>query len=284
MKWAGVVLLIAALALFLFGRSYPAFQQDVIYGRGGGEDLKLDLATPANGIGPFPAVVCIHGGAWRSGDKSWYKDKIIEFAAHGYVAVSINYRLAPQHKFPAQVEDAKCAVRYLRAHAKELNLDPSRIAAVGDSAGGHLALMLGFMEPADGLEGSGGYSNQPSKVQAVVNHYGPSDLAANDNWGSGQKVQANYFLNTDDPKDPVVGRASPITYIDKSDASVLTFHGTVDPIVPVAQAHRLHVALKNANVRERLELIEGAGHGWNEDQRKRIDQITYEFLDAIFKR
>ena len=165
MKWAGVVLLIAALALFFFlGRPRSILKQDVVYGKGGNEVLRLDLATPAQGAGPFPALVCIHGGSWRSGDKSWYRNQILTFAEQDYVAVSINYRLAPQYKFPAQVEDAKCAVRFLRAHAAEFKIDPAKLAAIGDSAGGHLALMLAFMDPADGLEGSGGYPEQSSKV------------------------------------------------------------------------------------------------------------------------
>jgi len=228
-KWAGGILLIfalVALALLLLGRSNSAFQQNVIFGKGGGEDLRLDMAVPVHISGPFPAIVCIHGGAWRSGDKSSYKQKIIDFADHGYVAVSINYRLAPQHKFPSQVEDVKCAVRYLRAHATEFKIDPTRIAAVGDSAGGHLALMLGLMDPADGLEGDGGYPEQSSKVQAVVNYYGPTDLAMNEKWSDGVKAQAGYFLGTNDPTAPVVHRASPVTYIDNADPPVLTFHGT----------------------------------------------------------
>lgn len=284
MRWVGVVLLIVALAMFWHGQTRPALQQNVVYGNGGSEDLLLDLATPVRGSGPFPAIVCIHGGAWRSGDKSWYKDKIIAFAEHGYVAVSVNYRLAPKHKFPAQVEDVKCAVRYLRAHAAELDIDPAKIAAIGDSAGGHLALLLGFMDSADGLEGDGGNSGPSSKVQAVVNYYGPADLTVTEKWAQGQKVQANYFLDTNDPAAPVVSRASPVTYIDSADPPVLTFHGTADPIVPVEQARRLHEVLKKSKVPERLELIEGAGHGWNEEQRLRIDRLSLEFLDQHLKR
>jgi len=283
MKWAGVVLLIAALAFFFLSRPRSTFRQDIVYGKGGSSELRLDLATPAQGAGPFPALVCIHGGSWRSGDKSWYRSQIVTFAEQGYVAVSINYRLAPEYKFPAQIEDAKCAVRFLRAHAAELKINPAKISAIGDSAGGHLALLLAFMDPADGLEGNGGYSDQSSKVQAVVNHYGPADLTVNEKWAQGQKVQANYFLDTNDPAAPVVARASPVTYIDSADPPVLTFHGTADPIVPVEQARRLHDVLKKAGVSERLELIEGAGHGWNEEQRARIDKIVLEFMDQKLK-
>ncbi|HEY3319754.1 MAG TPA: alpha/beta hydrolase [Planctomycetota bacterium] len=243
-------------------------------------NLSLDIAVP-KGNGPFPLIVCIHGGAWHSGGKSQYGNMLVEFSRHGYVAASVDYRLAPANKFPAQIEDVKCAVRFLRAHATEYHIDPQRVGALGESAGGHLALLLGLMNPGDGLEG--GCGDQPSKVQAVVNYYGPSDLSAPENWGSGQIAQAKMLLGTTDPKDPIVTRASPIAYIDSTDPPILTFHGDADPIVPVSQARRLHEALRRAGVPERLEIVRGAGHGWTGNDAERITRMTIEFFDTQLK-
>src|SRR5262249_58353003 len=123
-------------------------------------DLILVRARLAMGDVPFPLVVCLRGGAWQIGHRSVQRPRLRLLAEHGYVVATVGYRLAAKHPFPAQIEDAQAAVRFLRAHAKDYHLDPKRVAAVGDSAGGHLALLLGLM---DG----------PAKVQAVVNYFGP---------------------------------------------------------------------------------------------------------------
>ncbi|MCY3017589.1 MAG: alpha/beta hydrolase, partial [Planctomycetota bacterium] len=222
MRKRTIALFVAALLTFtaaslLFTRPEPTLRQDVVFGTGGGEQLCLDLAMPGRSGGPFPLIVCLHGGAWISGNKSSYRETILDFARRGYVAASVQYRLAPRHKFPAQIEDAKCAVRYLRAHAAEFRINPNRVGALGDSAGGHLALLLGLMNPQDGLEGGGGCAEQASKVQAIVNYYGPTDLAANDDWAEASRAAAAKLLGTTDPNDPIVARASPVTYIDSAD-------------------------------------------------------------------
>src|SRR4029450_7738136 len=114
---------------------------------------KLDLARPAQGDGPFPAVLVIHGGAWRGGDKAAVGPILPEFISHGYVAISPQYRFCPKEPFPAQVHDVKAAVRWIKAHAKDYEVDADHIGAMGFSAGGHLAMMLGVTGPDDGLEG-----------------------------------------------------------------------------------------------------------------------------------
>ena len=257
----------------------PVVEQGVVYGTAEGVKLLLDLARPAAPAKACPALVFIHGGGWTAGTRSQYAGAIVEAARHGYVAATIDYRFAPAFRFPAQVEDAQCAVRWLRAHAAELHLDPQRVGAVGDSAGGHLALMLGLMDPADGLAGTGGNPDQKAKVQVVVNFYGPGDFT---HLGalSGEATRLLVgFLGTVDPAQPIARRASPIAYIDAKDAPVLTLHGAADTLVPVAQGQRLHEALRAAKVEEHLEIIPGAGHGFGGAAAEHAWALTREFLD-----
>ncbi|HEY3322749.1 MAG TPA: alpha/beta hydrolase [Planctomycetota bacterium] len=264
--------------------AYP-IQQDVVYGKAGGVELKLDLAVPpaTAGDGPFPLLVLIHGGGWCGGTKLSYHNAIREYAKKNYVAATVEYRFAPKFKFPAQVEDVKCAVRYLRAHAKELKIDPKKVAALGDSAGGHLSLMLGLMDSKDGLEGDGGNPEQSSKVQAVINYYGPTDFTVGSAaWNPMVIGLVTNFLGTTDEKAPIVAQSSPITYINAGDPPILTFHGTADLIVPLDQAKRLHEALKKAGVTERLEIIEKGGHGFRGPDFQRTFQISTEFLEQVF--
>jgi acetyl esterase/lipase len=176
LPFSAMLLCMSAFAAYGQAPAGATFQKDVVYGHAEGVDLKLDLGKPPAGGPPVPALVFIHGGAWQVGSKDTFEPLVRQFADNGYVTASVEYRLAPAHKWPAQIEDVKCAVRYLRAHAKELNIIPDKIGAAGDSAGGHLSLLLGLMDPKDGLEGTGGNPEQSSKVQAVVNFYGPTDM------------------------------------------------------------------------------------------------------------
>jgi acetyl esterase/lipase len=273
-----------------------AIEKDIVYGKSGGVELKLDLARPAKGKGPFPLVVCIHGGAWQAGHRSAHHRTMKLLARNGYVAASIGYRLAPKHRWPAQIEDCKCAVRYLRAKAKELAIDPTKVGAVGDSAGGHLSLLLGLMDAKDGLEGDGGNTKQASKVQAVVNYYGPTDLrtwaptAAGEKalraWTKGKKGGDDLLKDlagTADRKAPVMAQLSPITYIDAKDAPVLTVQGTEDPLVQLSQATALHQALRKAGVPEKLEVLKGKGHGWAGEDRDRTDRLMIQWFDKYLK-
>ena len=252
-------------------------QSDLVFAKAGDEEVKLDFARPA-GDGPFPLVVCIHGGAWHHGDKKDVCGWLEVLPKHGFAAAAVNYRLAPKHKFPAQIEDVKCAVRYLRSRAGELKIDPKRFAALGESAGGHLALLAGLLEAKDGMEGGGPNAEQSSRVQAVVNFYGPADLTADTPWTEIKRAQANAVFGTLDQKSETAARASPVTYINAGDPPVLTCHGTLDPVVPVEQARRLHSALKKAGVSERLEVIEGAAHGWKGKEWERTTVLALEFL------
>jgi acetyl esterase/lipase len=267
---------------------------DVVYGHSDGVDLKMDLAHPAATDAPAPAIVCIHGGAWRSGNKRDYQQHIRFLASMGYVAAAVEYRFAPAHSWPAQIQDVKCAVRYLRAHARELNIDPSRIGALGDSAGAHLALLLGLMDPSDGFDNAGGNDGQSSKVQAVVNFSGPTNLAS---WRIAPEAEAEFlalhgrdsdgiladFLGTADRSSPVMAEASPVTYVGEDDPPILTFHGVDDAIVSVEQAQLLHAALDKAGVPQTLTIIEGAGHAFAPEQLLNATLQAQAFLERTLK-
>src|SRR4051812_45181036 len=151
------------------------FEKDIEYSNPDNQHLQLDLARP-DGEGPYPAVVCIHGGGFRAGDRQSYDGLIKKLAKNGYVAITVTYRLAPKYQFPAAVYDVKAAVRWLRANAGRYHVDPYRIGVTGGSAGGHLAQFLGVTAGVKKFEGEGGNANESSRVACVVNFYGPSDF------------------------------------------------------------------------------------------------------------
>src|SRR5688572_1732327 len=208
------------------------FTRDVVYGKGGDEDLKLNISRPKGGAKNLPCIVVIHGGGWAQGDRTNHDDATWNFAGQGYVSATIGYRLAPKHPFPAQVHDVKAAIRYLRAHADTHGLDPNRIAAVGFSAGAHLSMMLGVTDKDDGLEGEGGWADRSSAVQAVVAFFGPTDLTATDLPEITKPIVSGFIGGTLEEKREEYKQASPITYVDEGDAPTLLIQGTKDVLVP----------------------------------------------------
>jgi acetyl esterase/lipase len=255
------------------------FERNLVYGKAGGQELRLNLARPTEAAPNRPCIVFVHGGGWTGGDKDIY-DEAIRFAAgKGYVGATVEYRLAPAHRFPAQVQDVKCAVRYLRAHAEQYGIDPKRIGAAGDSAGGQLVMMLGVTRPEDGLEGDGGWSGTSSAVQAVVSYYGPTDLGAAD-VPELSKWVVEAFLGAPAAKVPDVCRkASPIFYVHTGQAPILLLQGTVDPLVPTTQAVRMATAMSAAKAAGRVELIVGAAHGFSGAQQQHAIETTAAFFD-----
>ncbi|MFN0055751.1 MAG: alpha/beta hydrolase fold domain-containing protein, partial [Planctomycetales bacterium] len=265
--------------------SVPAgieFRDEVEYGTGGGKKLTLHLARPTGQGSVRPGLMFIHGGGWAGGKKDDLKQPLRDAANLGYVAVSVGYRLAPQDRFPAQVEDVKCAVRWMRAHAAELELDPSHIGAIGFSAGAHLAMMLGVMDKEDGLEGAGGWSDQSSKVQAVVAYFGPVDLLGEYPEVS-QNIVKNFIGGTRQEREDAYRRASPLTYVNAGDAPMLLFQGTEDVLVPYDQAFTMAKALTAAKVPGRVELLVGANHGWGGKDLERTLREGYDFFALQLK-
>jgi acetyl esterase/lipase len=212
-------------------------RRDIPYSDATSPPLMLDLFYPGNLDKPVPGLILIHGGGWSSGQRSDYTYYGVEFAKAGYVVASISYRLRGAAPFPAAVEDAKCAVRWMRANAEVLRVDPERIAVAGGSAGGHLSMMVGYAPEVEAWNSTGGYPGVSSAVAAVVNLYGPTDLTT----GIGQESPiVSAFLGASYAEQPeLYTLASPLHHLDASDPPTLTIHGTLDSIVPVEQADLL---------------------------------------------
>jgi acetyl esterase/lipase len=260
-----------------------------------GADLKLDLAVPA-GDGPFPAIVCVHGGGWHSGSKGSHAERIKECAMNGYVAATISYRLAPRNHFPAPLHDVKCAVRWLRAHADTYHIDKDHIGAFGDSAGGHLVCLLGVTGKKDALEGDTGYKDQSSAVQAVVAYYPPTDLTMLHDVIDGLKLNNALVSKAKKIVEDLMGgspskvgreaylAASPVHHVSKEAAPTLLIHGTADLVVPCIQSQLLERKLKEAGAEAKLVLVDKAGHGFSGRSAEMARQATAEFFDRYLKR
>lgn len=261
-----------------------AYERDVEYGAGGGQPLRLDLARPEQLAQAAPCIVVVHGGAWRGGDKTAHTDLVFKFAQAGYVAVTVQYRFCPQNPFPAQIEDVKCAVRFLRANAERFGIDPRRFGAIGFSAGAHLSMLLGVMGQADALEGGGGWADQPSQVQAVVAFFGPTDLTADDFPVVSQALLKDFLGGAPAETPEVARRASPIAYVSKGDAPLLIFQGTRDPLVPHTQAYRMIEAMTRAGVPGRVEFLLNAPHGWKGAELDHTVEQSFRFFDERLQR
>jgi acetyl esterase/lipase len=234
-----------------------AVQKGIEYGTGGGAPLLLDLYSPKGATDARPAVLFIHGGAWKSGSREVYHYYCVKFAERGYVAATASYRLVNVAPFPAAVEDVKCAVRWLRAHAEERGVDPQRIAVAGGSAGGHLSMMVGYAPGI--LEGNGGNSEISSRVQAVVDLYGPTDLTTD--FAISQGVVVSFLGGKKFADDPEPYRlASPITHVTNDDPPTLILHGSIDSVVPISQAELLAEKLKATGVECEYDRVEGWPH------------------------
>jgi len=254
-------------------------ENDIEYANPDGQHLKVNMARPAKGSGPFPAIVCIHGGGFRAGDRNGYNDMIRQLAQRGYVAVTVEYRLAPKYPFPAAIHDVKASVRWLRANAKKYHVDVEWIAAMGGSAGANLAEMLGVTEGVRMLEGSEGNPNQSSAVQAVVSYYGPTDFTKS----YGKSVDAAevlpLYLGGDLSKARIRHlQASPLYWISPIAAPTLCIHGTKDTYVADEQAHWFVDKMKATGVEAELLTLENAGHGFGGEDARRADEAMFAFF------
>ena len=218
--------------------------KDIPYRKGNSDSWRLDLAMPENSGNELrPALVIIHGGGWRFGSKSVdvYQKMMVAYAQKGYVTINVEYRLTDEAEFPACIEDVKCAVRWLRAHSEELNVDPNRIGSYGHSAGAHLSMMLAMTDKSDGLEGDGGWDEYSSKVTVAGAGSPPTEL--------GRDV-------------PMAKKEWwPIGYIGSDHPPMFLIQGTKDPVV-IAERTRDFVEKMKAAGTTNLEYLEMEGdHG-----------------------
>ena len=288
-----LVLILFSLAgtLVLAQRQAPKIPEgitvhrDVAYVTDGHERQKLDLYVPDEGEN-LPLIIWVHGGAWLGGSKERYAP--MEYLKSGYAGASINYRLSQHAIFPAQIEDVKAGVRWLRANAETYGLDPNRFAAWGASAGGHLVAMLGTagditeFEVGENLEVS-------SRVQAVVDYFGPTDFIQMDAY---RLPDGLVHDAPDSPESKLVGgpiqehkdrvaSANPITYVSKDDPPILIIHGDQDKLVPYQQSVLLKDALEKVGVAVTLYNVVGEGHGGFKDPK--VPELTKAFLEKHLK-
>jgi acetyl esterase/lipase len=257
--------------------------KNLVYVPGGHERHQLDLYLPDSASPqPFPLVIWIHGGAWRQGSKDRCPARFL--LQEGFAVASINYRLSQHAIYPAQIQDCKTAVRWLRAHAGQYGLDPDHFGAWGSSAGGHLAALLGTTGHVDAFD-LGPHPELSSRVQAVCDFFGPTDfLRMNDHPG---RMDHNA---PDSPESQLVGgpiqehpektaQANPVTHVAKDAPPFLIMHGDRDPLVPYQQSELLDKKLRAAGVPSELVLIKGAGHGFK--ARDTHDKVRQFFLKQL---
>jgi acetyl esterase/lipase len=260
------------------------FEKAIEYSNPDDQHLQLDMARP-EGEGPFPAVLCIHGGGFRAGTRDGYDGLIKKLAKHGYVAVTVTYRLAPKYQFPAAIYDVKAAVRWLRANAAKYHIDPDRIGVTGGSAGGHLAQFLGVTGGVKEFEGDGGNAEQSSRVACVVNFYGPSDFTKS----YGKSVDAAEVLplflggNLEQARKKHI-QASPLYWVTPDAAPTLCVHGTKDQYVAFEQAEWIVDKLKAAGVEAELLPMVGSMHGFKGEVEEKAEAAMIEFFDKHLKK
>ena len=256
---------------------------------------KLDVYVP-DGAGPFPAVVLIHGGAFMMGDKGGEATLAKALTAKGYVAVSINYRLSGEARFPAQVYDIKAAVRFMRAKAATYRINPLKIGSWGGSAGGNLSAMLGTTGGVAELEGAElGNGGESSRVLASVDWFGPINFTTMDAeaLALGFTIATNAatspeskYLGSAVPTIPdLVAKANPASYISSDDAAFFIQHGSADKNIPYTQSVNFHQALVKVKGADQAsyELIAGAGHGTSEFSTAANLDKAIAFLDKHLK-
>jgi acetyl esterase/lipase len=293
----GLLLTTAALfsACTAASAAPPASDLGIAYGPDPAQ--VLDIYRPASQTGPLPAILIIHGGGWREGSRKDLAFAARAFADAGFVAVCIDYRLATptSNKFPAQLDDAQRAVRYLRANAATLKIDPDKIGAFGHSAGGHLAALLGTEDTRDNSDKT--LATFSSRVQAVVDTSGPTDFVSphvapvTQNaialiafaFGVPLELAQQAATNGPTPAQQLFTLASPALHVDKDTAPFLIVHGKNDALVPVEQAQRMADALKAAHKDGQLLILEGEGHVFTKqsDLEKWIAASTKFFKDKL---
>jgi acetyl esterase/lipase len=268
------------------------------YVPGGYPSQMLDLYLPAQmGGGPFPLIIAVHGGGWSGGDRGGYAGYCFNMAKQGYAAASIEYRFSQKAIFPAQIQDCQAAVRWLRAHSKQYNLDANNFGAIGSSAGGHLVSLLGTAGGKHAFPPIGGNENQSDRLQAVIDEYGPADFtsvcsqALEDkavtyefNLTTGGDGVYSWLIGTHDLTDrKKTAAVSPVTYVSKDCPPFLILHGTADGLVPFAQSLELYNDLLNAGSVAYMQRLVGSGHGGPAFEIPAMWTLRQQFFDHYLK-
>lgn len=227
------------------------FQKGIVYSRPGQVELKLDAYVPQS-TGPHPVVLVVHGGAWSSGNRRQLAFYAMKLARAGFCCFAIDYRLAPKHKFPAQIEDCRAAVRWIRKHAAEHGGDASRLGAIGYSAGGHLVALLGTTGSAGDAQGK-----VDTRLQCVVAGGAPCEFRFMRDKGRGLSF---WLGGTIDEAADNYRDATPVVFASKDDPPTLFFNGTKDRIVPLSWTMPLYESLKSKGVPVGMHKVDGAGH------------------------
>jgi acetyl esterase/lipase len=237
--------------------------------------------------GPLPVIIWIHGGGWQNGSKDGCPPLRNGYTQRGYAVASINYRLSGHAVFPAQIEDCKAAIRWLRAHAQEYHLDPQRFGVWGSSAGGHLVALVGTSGDVKAFD-VGPNLDQSSRVQAVCDYFGPTDFTVfvstpgYESHATASSPEAKLIGGAVMENKEKAARANPITYVSKDDPAFLIVHGDKDPLVPLNQSQLLYDALKRAGVSVHFHTIKGAGHGQGFGGPE-IELVVAAFFDRVLK-
>lgn len=257
-------------------------REDVVYADVDGVPLRFDHYRARRVEGPAPAVIVVHGGAWMYGDPSQAAGNALHFARRGIATVSLSYRLAPAHRFPAPVDDVRRGLRYVRAHAGELGIDPDRLALFGLSAGAHLALMAHVASelPELALDLPGELATVPETVRAIIVHYGPFDLTRSRPFPDGIDP-AGELLGPRRFEPAWVQLASPVRHAEHVRAPVLLIHGTADTVVSYRESVRMHDALTDAGKPAALVLLEGAPHAFQTEWRGDANRRANDAMDAF---
>ena len=252
---------------------------DYVYGKGGDHDLHAEIAYPKNSAKPLPALIYIHGGGWYAGDQ--FQGDPAGMARQGYFGVSIEYRLADTAKWPAQIQDCKCAVRWLRANAAKFNVDPNRIGVWGASAGGHLVACMGTMTGPE-VEGDGGWPGVSSAVQAVGDLCGPVDFTRADLTTDFLMKAQERFLGCTLQQNPALWKdASPFYHVQPGAPPFLIIQGEMDRLVNPSQATLLDQALTKASVPHQYLIVKNAGHEYGSENGHPIDPSILGMQQAI---
>jgi len=251
---------------------------NLVYKRANGEEIKLDVTTAGPRSQTRPTLIYIHGGGWTGGSKEQYGFWSLPFLARGMNIVNVEYRMASVSLAPAAVEDCRCALRWVFQHAKEFGFDTAKLAVDGHSAGGHLSLMTGMLDPSAGFDNECP-GKEPLKVAAIINFFGITDVA-DVLEGPNQQPWAVMWFGSLPDRMGLAKRLSPIMYVRRDLPPIITVHGDLDQLVPYPEAVRLHKALDEAQVPNQLVTITGGKHGsWTREQNATAQEAVFHFLE-----